>query len=165
VLLLLSIYSWRANMTIPEDVHSAWPKRISTESSFPYKEALGFLHRQRTGGRLLILGGVPTYGDMLLALRGFTFPELEAARTRAAAFNEFVKQPIQLADFERFLDAQQIDFLVVQYGDTRENQHREPRLQALLRDIETGPFIFTRQHTFIGRREGALDIYTRGPGR
>src|SRR6185503_15957192 len=109
---------------------------------------------QDTGGRLLILGGVPSYGDLVLTLRGFTFPELEAYRARQLAFAALAK-PASLAAFEQFLDQQQIDVLVVQYGDKREIQHREPWLAALVADIDRGPFTFTRQFTFVGSREGA----------
>jgi hypothetical protein len=168
-LVFLGSYSFFCNLTIPQDIHyERWPqKRISTESYYPYKQALGFLERQETGGRFIIVGGVPIYGRMILWLRGFSASETENWWRRQTQFGGLLKNPMSVSDFIAFLRASDTDYYLIQYGDKRELQHRSPNMQALLDGLTSEPSgtlgkpseAYARQQTFIGNVEGAIDLY------
>jgi len=82
LLIYLGIYSIHMNWTIPRTciTRAGQIKRISTESLFPYSEALGYVQRQNSGGQFVILGGAPVYGKLLAWMNGFTFWEAERYR-------------------------------------------------------------------------------------
>ena len=173
VLVFLSLFSFHANATTRQDIHyDLWTyKKISTDSTFPYKEAISFLQRQQTDGKFIIIGGVPTYGNMILWLRGFTLSEAENYRIRQDKFNsEFLSStgPKNASDFFNFLKKNDVHFFAIQYGDKRELQHRAKNLQQFMKmmtDFYVAPLNaanapYTLQQTFIGKFEGAIDLYS-----
>ncbi len=69
-------------------------------------------------------------------------------------------------DFLAYLQKNDIDYFLVQYGDKREFQHRWQGLHMLFYQLayyeqaarsQTLPF--ARHHTFVGRHEAAIDIF------
>jgi hypothetical protein len=164
LLAVLSIYSVSTNATFHQDVYYQWwaQKRLSTESFYPYKAALGFLQRQSTGGRFLIMGGVPTYGSFLLWPRGYTLQDVAAYDAIDAAWTEEQSGITTAAAWHQFRRTHNVDYLVVSFGEKRGGQHRNPQTQALLDDLaktQTPADGWGKLHTFYGDREGAIDIY------
>ena len=170
-LVFLGFYSYYANQTVSQDVYyTRWTQRkISSEAYFPYKEALDFLQKQETQGRFILIGGIPVYGRMILWLRGFSYEDAENYWQRQAALDELLAHPVSQAQFLTFLREKQIDYFLVQYGEKREWQHRSPNVQALLDGISPlrspvigmSPDAYALRQTFIGKVEGAIDLYAK----
>jgi hypothetical protein len=164
---LFVLNSWFANYSINQDIRYGWwaDRRISTESIYPYEQALGFLQRLESHGKFIVLGGVPTYGNLLLWLRGFTLEDGNRYRKRMDAFEAWVKPDQTLEEFEAFLKSADIDHVVVQCGDRNERQHRFPAMANAIRNLQTSSdspiHSYARRWSFVGSYEGALEVYSK----
>jgi hypothetical protein len=174
VLLFLSVYTVHAHRTMHQDVqYGHWSKkRLTSESYYPYKEALEYLKRQESGGRFVMLAGVGVssrrHGELVLWLRDFTFKEAHTFETVQEAFIKSTHDNPNMTvnDFLAYLQKNDVDYFLVQYGDKREFQHRWQGLHMLFyqlayyeRAARSQNLPFARHHTFVGRHEAAIDIF------
>lgn len=162
---LIISYSVYTFHTLNHDVfYDKWPQRkITTESIFPYRESLGFLQRQCVEGKFCFIGGVPIYGDLVFYLRGFNYNDVTAFRARNNIFTNEISKISDDQSLVHLLEKNDIKWLVVQYGDKREWQHRSPelaRLYAILsKVINSSSSNFNCKYQFLGKTEGAIDLY------
>jgi hypothetical protein len=165
LLAVLGLYSVGVLRTLHYDVYyPEWPtKRTTTESIFPYREALGFLHRQAPDGRFVHVGGVPTYGDWMYYLRGFSYQEIDKHRQLQEKFEQQISGPAGADSLQKIASELGISYLVLQWGDRRELQHRTGWHHALddlvkKKSAEPGSGVVLLGR-FFGELEGAIDIY------
>ncbi|MCX6124184.1 MAG: hypothetical protein NTV34_05465 [Proteobacteria bacterium] len=163
--LLLMAYSWQVMRTLNQDkYYGEWTeKRISTESAYPYREALGFLQRQADGREFAFIGGVPVYGEYHLYMRGFSKVDVERIRTIQGQIEEGFKNIRTASEVVGLAKRIGFRYMVVQYGDKRESQHRaewQNRMEAIVRGGAGDPGSGVRlQHRFYGNVEGGIDIF------
>lgn len=142
-----------------------WPqRRITTESVYPYRESLGFLKRQDSAGKFVFLGAVPVYGELFLYLRGFNISEVQTFRVIQQNFAAQMGQIQNLQDFKSTLTRIGASWLVVQFGEKREKQHRSEVQSKLLQILETNNWegnqlLNHKPYTFMGGYEGSIDLY------
>ena len=162
---VLAMYSVGVLRTLHYDTYyQHWTrKRITTESMYPYREALGFFHRQNTSGNFAFVGGVPTYGWYLFYLRGFSYAEMDEYNQRQGKFEAAMQLPGQLEKLPEVAKGLGVNYIVIQWGDKREQQHRtgwHNNVESLLRRASMVPSSgVTLEHRFYGDLEGAIDIY------
>ncbi|HYX33216.1 MAG TPA: hypothetical protein VE954_08875 [Oligoflexus sp.] len=144
--------------------YQQWPdRRITTESTYPYREALGFLKRQNIEGRIAFFGGVPVNGEMFLYLRGLTHDDIQNFRTIQSALASRQTDIKTSDDLMRVLHDLGVRWIMIQSGEKREIQHRTAEQSRLIRlvedhvlraDTEVRPQLFS----FWGRYEGAIHL-------
>jgi hypothetical protein len=104
-----------------------------------------------------------------LWLRGFNYEDDENYKIRSKQFFAFLETDFTLNDYFTFLKENDIEYFLVQYGLKRDVELRSPglkKLMALLADYyATSPASsdYSRQQTFIGDMDGAIDIYGKKP--
>jgi hypothetical protein len=160
--LMLFIYSSFTMSTLNQDVsYGIWPKRrITTESVYPYRESLGFLKRQDTMGKFVFLGAVPVYGEFFLYLRGFSYAEISAFRSMQQNFEKELDKIETIIDLKATLARLGASWIVVQFGEKREKQHRNSTHEKIYRILgENKKMLDHLPYTFIGSYEGAIDLY------
>ncbi|MBS2023934.1 MAG: glycosyltransferase family 39 protein [Deltaproteobacteria bacterium] len=167
LLLALVAYTWQVDADLALDTNYAdWPKmRITTEASFPYREALGFLKAREAQGRFVILGGSPRYNELTLWLSGHSFTEARAQAAQQVAVESWAQAP-GTKELPRLLEVARASgtrYLVVQSGTRRELQHRSQGLQAVIDLVEsagrTSGSGIARLRSFGPEVGGVLDVY------
>ncbi len=163
--LLLSLYSVTTVRQLHQDAYyGGWPeRRISTESVFPYREAFRHLQQQEASGLFTFTGGVPTYGEWHLYLRGFSFARVEEHRNLQKQWEKWFQQPVTWPVIKQAMSAVGIRYSVVQYGNRREQQHRlawQNRAESLMREAAAQPKSgLILRDRFYGDLEGSIDIF------
>lgn len=163
-LVILGIYSFVFNLSIPQDVKSRWPeKRLSTELYTPYKKAFSWIQRQGNNGRILVMDGWQFDGAMGLWMRGFTHEGWRNYLTIHEKFQGFLQENPTLRHFDSFLRENRVDHFVIQYGEKKDFELREPGAKKLLAGLsgKTSMPSYSRQITFSDDRGAAIDIYAR----
>lgn len=161
-LLIVGTLELHSNLSL--DINYAqWPQmRVTSSAQFPYREAFNTLKRKETQGNFVLAGGSPWYGDMVLWLSGFDFTETATWRSHQNTFNDFIMQGPSLAETYRFCKNRKIEYVVLQTGTRREEQHRLAPGSTTLHHLEFPPMkersFFLRYATFVSKEGGILNL-------
>ncbi len=159
---VLGAHSLFLNNTLTQDIYfdGKFHRRLSTEFTFPYRQALDFVHAQAAGPQILMVGGAPDHGEFLLWLRGFTPDEAERYARLREKWDQFLlaapePTPTSFADF---LKENQVSYVLVEFSDLRERKNRPAVIQRVIESINTVPSL-QLMHTVVGDSRSAIDIY------
>jgi hypothetical protein len=162
----LFAYSLHMNTTLNQDIYYAeWPqKRVTTESVYPYRGAMGFLHRQPASEKFAWIGGVPVYGPWFLYLRGYSAAQVATWKSLQGRFESLGEKAQTAPELIKVLKDAGVSYVAIQYGDKRESQHRagwQNNAENWIRDAARKPDSgISLEHRFYSSFEGAIDLFT-----
>ena len=109
------------------------------------------------------IGGVPVYGPYFLYLRGYSAAQVEKWKGMQGQFESMAERSSAAADLINGVKHAGFAYVVVQYGDKREYQHRsvwQNAAEGWVREAARRPDSgITLEHRFYGPFEGAIDIF------
>lgn len=146
--------------------YKEWPKmKISTTAYFPYDQAFGLMKREELHGNFFVLGGSPRYGKIISWLSGFSYLDAKKYYENEIVLSEFLKTSSDVDKFASFCSNKDVSYVLIQGGTKREEQHRTPELQRLIKQIEEVPLsekaLFSRIDTFHGVHGGSIGVFLR----